>query len=464
MGDYNYYEYHDREEYRDPYTQAPYGSNGPDHQKQNKPKKEHKFLKTLGKTAAIALVFGLVTGTVFSGTTHVVGHLLGDDKTEIAAEAPQGRIGEDKEEVTLPKDQNVTAQEPQESDRVSSVSTMPDVSAIAQEVMPSIVQVTNISVVEYRNWFGYGQYEREGAGSGIIISEDDDYLYIATNNHVVANAKTLTITFDDGAAVSAELQGTLPSSDLAVVKVKLSDIEASTLSSIKVARLGSSDDLTVGEGAVVIGNALGYGQSVTTGIISALDREVTLQDDEGRTFTNYLIQTDAAVNPGNSGGALINMNGEVVGIVSAKYKSTDVEGMGYAIPITQASEILTGLVTKQDNDKGDDIAADLGSGAYFGIAGVDVTSDMAKKYDMPEGIYIAQIKDGGGARDAGLTKGDVIVGIDDDEVLTMEELSNLVNSHQPGDVIRVTYKSAESNYNSTVSVDLTLGTKPQEIR
>lgn len=462
MSDYDYYETQ-----HDPYTDPGYGSykSGMGRTPEPPKKKDHKFLKTLGKATAIALVFGLVSGSVFAGAHHVTTKLLGDDQE--TAQAEQGQSSDLYIQSERPAIREVTptpsignsSDEASDtnSSNASTVATVPDVSAIANEVMPSIVQVTNMSIVEYRNWFGYGQYETESAGSGIIISEDDDYLYIATNNHVVANSQSLTITFCNDEAVSAEVQGTLPTGDLAVVKVKLSDIGSDTLSAIKVAKLGSSTDLTVGSGAIVIGNALGYGQSVTTGVISALDREVTLQDESGRTFTNHLIQTDAAINPGNSGGALLNMNGEVVGIVSAKYSSTDVEGMGYAIPITQASEILTGLVTNSDSVQ----SAAIDGEAYMGIAGVDVTEDMADKYDIPVGIYVAQIRSGGGAKDAGLTKGDVITAVDDKEISSMEELSEYITSHNPGDVIRVTYLSAETGYNATVSVDVTLGTKPQ---
>ncbi|MBO6214487.1 MAG: trypsin-like peptidase domain-containing protein [Lachnospiraceae bacterium] len=463
MSDYNYYEYHSDNEYRDPYTQNSYGTgNGGNGDK--KPKKEHKLVKTLGKTAAIALVFGLVGGVVFQGTVHITGHMLGDDvKTAQIQESKQADNAEESESVPVIGN-SVTESESGSTAAATATTTGSDVSGIVQNVMPSIVQVTNMSVVEYRNWFGYGQYESESAGSGIIIGQDDDYLYIASNNHVVANSKSLTITFSDATAVPAEIQGTLPSSDLAVVKVKLSDIPAETMSVISVASLGSSDDLTVGEGAIVIGNALGYGQSVTTGIISALDREVTLRNDDGSTFTNYLIQTDAAVNPGNSGGALLNMKGEVVGIVSAKYSDTNVEGMGYAIPISRASEILTGLVTNSDTVTADNNVDNIGNTAYLGIAGVDVTEDLANTYSIPTGIYVAQTRAEGGAGDAGLVKGDIITGVDDTAVSSMEELSSIISAHKPGDVVRVTYRSAESKYNATVSVDVTLGTKPAQVQ
>ena len=447
MSNYQYYEYQQND---GGYGVPPYEPEPP---KAKKPKKEHKFLKTLGKTAAIAAVFGLVAGGVFQGTGYIANRALGTEESAVVAE---------KEEKTTTKSSGTTLSKSDgtvDSTKVSTATTVTDVSDIAENVMPSIVAVTNISLVEYRNFFGVGQYEAESAGSGVIISQDDDYLYIATNNHVVEGTKSLTITFCDDAAVTAEVQGTDAETDLAVVKVKISDISADTLSAIKVATVGSSEDLKVGEACVVIGNALGYGQSVTGGMISALGREVTLSNDTtGETYTNKLVQTDAAVNPGNSGGALLNMNGELIGIVSAKYSDTDVEGMGYAIPITDASEIITqlmnsGEVTDRPQKDGEEASE---QGGYIGIYGVDISRSQAVAYNIPQGVYVSSVIDGGGAKNAGIQKGDVITKVNNTKITSMTDMQKFLADFKPGDTVTVTLCQANNNYaEATVQVTLT---------
>ncbi|MBQ1604629.1 MAG: trypsin-like peptidase domain-containing protein, partial [Lachnospiraceae bacterium] len=338
-----------------------------------------------------------------------------------------------------------------DSTAVSTATTVSDVSDIGDNVMPSIVAVTNVSYTEYRNLFGRtSTYENEAAGSGIIISQDDDYIYIATNNHVVEGAETLTITFCDDAAVPATVKGTDSSVDLAVVAVKISDIDSDTMSKIKVASVGESDSLKVGESAVVIGNALGYGQSVTTGIISATERDVTLQNDDGTTITNTLIQTDAAVNPGNSGGALLNINGQVVGIVSAKYSDTAVEGMGYAIPISTAQSIISELINRQE------VSAEDAS--YFGIAGVDISATMSSYYDIPQGVYVSKVASGSGAEIAGISQKDVITKFNGKSVSSMEEISEQMKYIPAGTTITVTVAKADKDYEET-DVKVTLGNK-----
>ncbi|MCR5639876.1 MAG: trypsin-like peptidase domain-containing protein [Lachnospiraceae bacterium] len=444
MSNYQYYEYQPND---GGYGTPLYEPKEP--QTPKKPKKEHKFLKTLGKTTAIAVVFGLVSGSVFYGTGVVSNRLQGNEESAVVSESKTKSSG-----ASLS-----TSGGQVDSTKVSTATTVTDVSDIAENVMPSIVAVTNISLVEYRNFFGVGQYEAESAGSGIIISQDDNYLYIATNNHVVEGSKALTITFCDDAAVSAEVQGTDEETDLAVVKVKVSDISADTLAAIKVATLGSSEDLTVGSSAIVIGNALGYGQSVTTGVISALDREVSLTNESsGQTYTNKLIQTDAAVNPGNSGGALLNMNGEVIGVVSAKYSDTSVEGMGYAIPITEASEIITqlmnsGKVTDRPTKDGEEASA---QGGYLGIYGIDITKSQAVAYNLPQGVYVASVIDGGGAKNAGISKADVITQVNDKTITSMADMQSYLADYKPGDTVTVTLYQANNNYaKATVQVTLT---------
>ena len=449
MSNYQYYEYQtgDNNGYTNPYG----GGSGytPYEEPPKKPKKEHKFMKKLGRVAAIALVFGLVAGVVFQGTSHLTAKVLGDDKTTESTESATSTA------------KQLTSSDQIGSTAVSTATTVTDVSDIAENVMPAIVQVTNMSITEYRTWFGQSfEQESESAGSGIIMSTDDDYLYIASNNHVVEGAQELTITFVDGSAVSGEIQGTNPEKDLAVVRVKLDDIEDDTMDQIKVATIGDSATLKVGESAVVIGNALGYGQSVTTGVISALDREVTFQNTDGSTMTNTLIQTEAAVNPGNSGGALLNMNGEVIGIVSAKYSDTDVEGMGYAIPISEAKPIIEGFINNtpvtDDKDSSDEL-----SDAYLGIAGVDIDQMTAYQYNMPTGVYVARVESGTGAEKSGLEKGDVITGFDGKDIYTMAEIQEALKSHEVGDTVTIKVAKSNNNYALT-DVQITLSKRPAD--
>lgn len=377
-----------------------------------KPKKERKggFGLLLAKGAAVGLVVGLVAGCVFTGISYGGSKLLGRSESnsgtgsKIVTNASQTKAGDAKE--------------------------LNDVSAIAKEVMPSIVAITNVGVVKYQSFFGMQSYESESAGSGIIISQDDKYLYIVTNNHVVDNAETLTVQFHDDSTVSAEITGTDPSDDLAVVQVEKKSIESSTLDQIKVATVGDSKALGVGEPTIAIGNALGYGQSVTTGIVSALGRTVSTMDEStGETITNTnLIQTDAAINPGNSGGALLNRSGQVIGINSVKYSDTAVEGIGYAIPMSTASPIIEKLINHET----------IAQTAYLGIMGQDVSSDVANVYNMPEGVYISKVLSGSAAEAAGLHQGDIIRALDGTNISTMAELKSILSSaYREGDEIQV---------------------------
>ncbi|WP_314056366.1 trypsin-like peptidase domain-containing protein [Shuttleworthella satelles] len=404
------------------------------------------------RLVAAAVVFGLVASLVFSGTNYLTGKISGKTRTAASVNSSSGPLSQ-----TVVTDGGTT-----------------DVATIAANVMPAIVQVTNVSIEQYRSIFGQSQNkESTSAGSGIIVSQDDAYTYIATNNHVVANSSELTITFVDGKTAAAQVVGVDAQHDLAVVKVKTSDMDSSTVSAIKIATLGDSDSAKVGQAAIVIGNALGYGQSVTTGVISAKEREVTLKDDSGNKISNKLIQTDAAVNPGNSGGALLNSNGQVIGIVSAKYSDTSVEGMGYAIPISQAKTIIDDLMqngskTSSDSSKGsnsgnssgnssgDSSAGSLPSGStYLGIAGADISSSQASQYNVPAGIYISKVSEGSPAQQAGLAKGDIITGVDDSSIGSMQDLKSLISGKKAGDQIKIRYASRADNYKSkTVTVTL----------
>ena len=304
-----------------------------------------------------------------------------------------------------------------------------------------------------RNWFGQTEiYDSESCGSGIIVSDDEKYLYIATNNHVVADSKSLTICFFDNKTVAAEVKGTDEDSDLAVVSVKKSDLEEDTLGKVKVATLGDSDALKAGQSAIAIGNALGYGQSVTTGVISALNRAVTVTDPStGNTTTNELVQTDAAINPGNSGGALLNIKGEVIGINSTKYADTDVEGMGYAIPMATAQPIIEELITREKVDKS--------QSAYLGIAGVDVTEEVSEAYNMPEGVYIAQVAEKSAVDKAGIRKGDILVSFDGHKIKSMENLENQLQYYSAGTEVEIVIQRADDGEYVEKKINVTLGSK-----
>ncbi|MCI9004240.1 MAG: trypsin-like serine protease [Lachnospiraceae bacterium] len=392
-------------------------------QKASKAKKPHGFGMSLAKCAAIAVVFGLVSSTVFYGTGLAFEHTAGKPGASISSS------GGNSDGVTV-NSNGVSATS------VSTATTVTDVSDIVKNVMPSIVSITNMG----QENLGYDFFGRsyvqdtESAGSGIIIGQTDDEIYIATNNHVVAKSTQLTVNFIDNQTVSAEIKGTDSSTDLAVLSVPVKDIPSETMEKIKVATLGNSENLKVGEGAVAIGNALGYGQSVTTGVISALDREVTVQDDQtGASITNDLIQTSAAINPGNSGGALLNMNGEVIGINSVKYSDTQVEGMGFSIPISAAEPIINSLITRE--------LVDESKSAYLGVSGQSVTEELAVGFGMPEGIYITLVQENSAAAQAGINKGDVMTEFDGRKVGSMKELSEIMQYYEAGTEVEITLQS-----------------------
>ena len=338
---------------------------------------------------------------------------------------------------------------------VSTDGTITGVSDVAAAVMPAVVSITNKSVQEVQNYFsryGYGapSYTEEStsAGSGIIIGQNDDELLICTNNHVVENSTELTVGFADGSAYEAVVKGTDAANDLAVVAVKLDDISDDTMDAIKIAEIGDSDDLVVGQQVVAIGNALGYGQSVTTGIVSALNRTIQIEGNE-----QTLIQTDAAINPGNSGGALLDMQGRVIGINSAKLASTEVEGMGYAIPISRVSDIIENLMNEQTRTK---VAAeDQGT---IGIKCLDVSSQIQQAYNMPAGIYISEVTSGGAAENAGLKSGYVLTSFDGHSITSTSELKSLLQYYSAGETVEVEVQVPDNGSYETKTFSLTLGT------
>lgn len=331
----------------------------------------------------------------------------------------------------------------------ASVGNGMDVSTIAENVMPSVVAINISAIVEQQGMFGYTQqYEAEGSGSGIIIGENDSELLMVTNNHVVSDATTVNVTFADGESYEAQVKSTDSDTDLAIVVVKLSDIKEFTMNQIKIATIGDSDSLKVGEQVVAIGNALGYGQSVTTGIVSAKDRT-------NSTNTTPLIQTDAAINPGNSGGALLNMKGEVIGINSSKYSDTTVEGMGYAIPITAVQDRLDDLMNRQTREK-----VDESEKGYLGISCATVSSDVSEAYGIPEGVLVTDVASKSAAEKAGIKANYVITKIDGQSISSAEELTEKLNYYAVGETVPITYEYLKDDAYVEKTVDVTLMENP----
>ena len=419
---YNYYNPDDNQ-FQNNYSQ---GENN--HQK--KSKKITKVIAVIG----LAIIFGIVSSGVFLSTSYIGTNILG-----------------------LNKNSNSDVKTSTTAVTKSSSVVTSDVSSIVNDVMPSVVAITNMSVQEVQNFWGQtSQYQSESCGTGIIIAKTDNELLIVTNNHVIADNESLTVTFDDDTSVDADVKGTDPEHDLAVIAVPLNQVSSETMEKIAVATLGDSTALQVGEPAIAIGNAMGYGQSVTTGVISAVNRESTTTDEQtGETEETgvKLIQTDAAINPGNSGGPLVNANGEVIGINSSKLASTTVEGMGYAIPISDVSDIIDNLMNQETKHK----VSEEKKG-YLDVKGYDVTEESAKKYNMPTGVYVAEIVKGGGAEEAGITKGNVITALNGTTVNSMEELQKELGYYESGKTVSVTIQVPENNGEWTEkTVDVKLG-------
>lgn len=409
---------------------------------ETKDKKDGMGKKVL-KYTSVALVFGLVAGTTFSGSSYLMRNVLGTASLTSSAK--------------LTTSGSTLSNSKIKATSTSTTGTPTDVSGVVSNVMPSIVSITNMSEEQVQNMFGQsGTYQNESAGSGIIVAEDDSNLYIATNNHVVEDSKTLTVQFSDDTTAKATVKGTDSQRDLAVVQVPIKSLDSSTIKTIKVATLGDSTKLAVGENDIAIGNALGYGQSVTVGVISALNREVSIQDEtSGETITNSLIQTDAAINPGNSGGALLNMNGEVIGINSSKYSDTSVEGMGFAIPIATAEPIIQSIISGTSTSS----ASTTAGTASLGVYGVDVNDSVSSTYKMPEGVYIAQVVSGSSAEKAGLVKGMIITKMDDTKITSMDDLKNEIAKHASGDKVKITVKVQNGGEYKESTITVTLGHK-----
>lgn len=446
--------------------------------KPHKPKTAHGggnggFGKKAATAVALAVIFGLVAGAVFQGV-----NIAADKYRDNNSSSTQ--IGKTE---TVTGTEESTDGSSTESSVKSIVAESGTVAGVAQATMSSIVAITSVSVQEIPSFFGYGtrQYQSAGSGSGIIVGENDSELLIATNNHVVSGATTLTVCFAGGDvvgaeeetqamasgdsitdssdssvdvnnAVSAKIKGTDEENDLAVIAVEKSDIPEETMNEIKIAQMGSSDDLVVGEQVVAIGNALGYGQSVTSGWVSALNRTISTEDGD----TSGLIQTDAAINPGNSGGALLNMKGEVIGINAAKYADSQVEGMGYAIPISKAEPILEELMNRETRDK----IEDTSKVGYMGIKAADLTTEAIQMYNIPAGAFLTEVTPGGAADKAGIKKGDIVVKLDGQKVSGKNDLVDKLQYYESGETVEVVIARANNGEYKEETVEVTLGSKP----
>lgn len=428
------------------YTTYQMGGSTGNNTEPKKPKKHGGYFRKAMVSVSLGLFFGLFAGIGFYAVQQGTGMLKTGTDTAVV------------DEVAAEATTESTQSSVQSATNVTYVES--DVSDVVEKVMPAMVSIVN-NFTETANVFGQQYTQEEAAsGSGIIVGKTDDELLIVSNNHVVESADTLTVTFIDGSEAQAQVKGLDSDMDLAVIAVSLNDLSDDTKNAITVATLGSSDDLKLGEPVIAIGNALGYGQSVTNGIVSALNREITLENgstglENGSTGT--FIQTNAAINPGNSGGALLNMNGEVIGINSNKIGGTAVEGMGYAIPITSASPIIADLMERQTRTK---VAED--EVGYIGISLQEVTSQISQMYNMPEGIYVVSVEEGSAAANAGIMKGDIITKFDGSSISSYSDLQKMLQYYAAGDSVTITVQRPQNGEYVSVELNLTLGSRPAD--
>lgn len=433
-------------------------------------KHSSEFGKKAGNTITLAVIFGLVAGLVFQAVNGISDKYFKNETQNTVGTAQ-----------TLASSENTDTVENSVADGEDNTSAdlvaneKGPVAGVAQAAMPSVVAITSVSMQEIRSFFGYGmEYPSTGSGSGIIVGENDDELLIATNNHVVEGATTLSVCFIGSdvvnaeqeaenyvygngdlnieGAVSAKIKGTDEDTDLAVIAVEKSDIPEDTMNQIKIAQLGNSDDLAVGEQVVAIGNALGYGQTVTSGWVSALER--TVQSDSN-TFED-LIQTDAAINPGNSGGALLNMQGELIGINCAKIASSSVEGTGYAIPISKAQPILEELMNRKTRDK----VSDESQVGYLGIKFADLSREAIQMYNMPSGAFVMYVAPGEAADNAGIQKNDIVTKLDGQKVSSKADINEKLQYYSAGEEIQIQVARLNDGEYEEATVTVTLSARP----
>lgn len=413
-------------------------------------KKKSGFFGRILKSAFSGVIFGVCAGCVMVIILHYLGPEIASKNETSTAVTTSGDNAIANTTINAATQAVNTSSK---TDTEATATVVSDVSQVVENTMPSVVSITGMYKVE-EDYFGFGGFggfypesESEGSGSGIIVGQNDTELLVATNNHVVEDATSLSVQFIDDTTAEAVVKGTNADVDLAVIAIALDDIPAETRNSIKVATLGDSEELKVGEPVIAIGNALGYGQSVTTGVVSATNREYTMEEN-----TAFLIQTDAAINPGNSGGALLNSIGEVVGINSCKIGGSTIEGMGYAIPISTAKPIIEELMTKTTRTKVDETQK-----GYLGIVGISVTDDVQQAYGMPEGVYVTQVLENTAAANAGLVKGDIIVSFDGEDISTMEELTSLLECYEKGSTVEIKVMQGSPTGYQEKTLTVTLG-------
>lgn len=431
--------YGNQNQYTNPYEQYDYyqghGQN-PNGNSHHAPKK-HSYVKTTALVTAAALLFGVVAGGTMFGVNRAASLVFPSQSTQAASSETIGQTTQ------VPAANTSTASE--------NGVVIEDVSAIVDATLPSVVSITNTQLYQSNSWFGPSQtYEVPSSGSGIIVGQNDSELLIVTNNHVVSDTEGLTVTFADESTADAAIKGTDSEADLAVIAVPLDSISADTKSKIKAATLGDSDSLKMGQGVIAIGNALGLGQSVTVGHVSALNREIKVDDT-----TKTVIQTDAAINPGNSGGALLNSKGEVIGINEAKYADTSVEGVGYAIPISKAKEIIDDLMTRTTK-----IAVDESEQGYLGIQLQNIDESMAKMYGMPQGVYVYKIMEDSAAAGSDLHEKDIITKLDGEKISNYADLAKLLTYYKSGDTVTLTVQSLVDGSYQEREVQVTLKERP----
>lgn len=433
--------YGNQNQYTNPYQQYDYyqghGQNPNGNGNSHHASKKHSYAKTTALVTAAALLFGVVSGGTMYGVNRAANTLLPYQSSQV-----NETIGQ-------------TTQIPAANTSTTSSNgvVIEDVSAIVDATLPSVVSITNTQVYQSNTWFGQSQtYEVPSSGSGIIVGQNDSELLIVTNNHVVSDSEGLTVTFADESTADAAIKGTDSEADLAVIAVPLDKVSADTKGKIKAATLGDSDSLKMGQGVIAIGNALGLGQSVTVGHVSALNREIKVDD-----ATKTVIQTDAAINPGNSGGALLNSKGEVIGINEAKYADTSVEGVGYAIPISKAKDIIDDLMTRTTK-----IAVSESEQGYLGIQLQNIDESMAKMYGMPQGVYVYKIMEDSAAAGSDLHEKDIITKLDGEKISNHADLAKLLTYYKSGDTVTLTVQSLVNGSYQEREVQLTLKQRPAE--